>query len=185
MRMGHRKLQPPPCLGRASSAGCPPRSAPAALCCHSTGQTAYRQRHTCQRTLLSTSSSGQDVALWPREPRFKSWSGHLCQAQLPSAWVFPTFCPLKLRTAAPITRLFSHSACPSLATVRRKAVIHGSLCQQEINSSGIARSGSTSSSGQDVASWPRQPRFKSWCGHLCQAQLPSAWVLLAACPLKL
>ena len=26
---------------------------------------------------------------------------------------------------------------------------------------------STSSSGQDVALWPRQPRFDSWCGHFC------------------
>ena len=25
--------------------------------------------------------------------------------------------------------------------------------------------GSTSSSGQDVALWPRQPMFKSWCGQ--------------------
>ena len=24
----------------------------------------------------SLSSSGQDVALWPRQPRFKSWQGH-------------------------------------------------------------------------------------------------------------
>ena len=28
---------------------------------------------------------------------------------------------------------------------------------------------STSSSGQDVALWPRQPRFKSWCGHRAMA----------------
>ena len=89
MRMGHRKLQPPPCLGRASSAGCAPRSAPAALCCHSTGQTAYLQRHTCQRTLLSTSSSGQDVALWPRQPRFKSWCG---QSKLHNRTIRPLIC---------------------------------------------------------------------------------------------
>ncbi len=32
--------------------------------------------------------------------------------------------------------------------------------------------GSTSSSGSEVASWPRQPRFDSWCGH----RLGACWV---------
>ena len=46
---------------------------------------------------------------------------------------------------------------------------------------------STSSSGQDVALWPRQPRFKSWCGHFGgMATLPLPCQLLrAACPLAL
>ena len=46
---------------------------------------------------------------------------------------------------------------------------------------------STSSSGQDVASWPRQPRFKSWCGQFGGvAMLPWPCRLLpVACPLAL
>ena len=34
-----------------------------------------------------------------------------------------------------------------------------------------ARIKTTSSSGQDVVLWPRQPRFKSWCGHRAMALL--------------
>ena len=46
---------------------------------------------------------------------------------------------------------------------------------------------STSSSGQDVALWPRQPRLKSWCVQFAKvAMLPLPCQLLhAACPLAL
>ncbi len=36
----------------------------------------------------------------------------------------------------------------------------------------------TSSSGQDVALWPRQPRFDSWCGQVSCATLRSGAILL-------
>ena len=36
---------------------------------------------------------------------------------------------------------------------------------------------STSSSGQDVALWPRQPRFNSWCGHRAMALLADMLML--------
>ena len=62
-------------LSCTSSTGCTPAwfLAPGAGL---TTNTLWGEPPSLPNFLLSTSSSGQDVALWPRRPRFKSWCGH-------------------------------------------------------------------------------------------------------------
>ena len=134
---------------------------------------------------MSTSSSGQDVALWPRQPRLKSWCGQQLAVIAHRAVCLGGLSPSCMQAV-------NHER----ATAERPALSHGCLavllgshtwpgCRRHRGDSGpctappatagassradMARPAvghmSTSSSGQDVALWQRQPRLKSWCGQ--------------------
>ena len=131
----------------------------------------------------------RNLALCPRQPSFDSWCGHAGTLQRYAAkW-----------TACQLTGVdvwwWSRMRNPDRSTNSRCSGPPGhrwhryhaqwiwkvfnfpgsldtrfsSLCDMHLG----ARFKTTSSSGQDVALWPRQPRFDSWCGHaglLCTAR---------------
>ena len=61
------------------------------------------------------------------------------------------------------------SCAPAWAAVPAARPVLAQACLCILHSSPT-----TSSSGQDVALWPRQPRFDSWCGHVAGPRCPLA-----------
>ena len=147
--------------------------------------------------LLSTSSSGQDVASWPRQPRFDSWCGHAGALQRYAATdrapagrlrclvVFTdaqSRLERKLQMQRPARAQMASISCPVDLEVfdlpgSLRARFSSSLSNMHVG----ARFKTTSSSGQDVALWPRQPRLKSWCGQCAKvAMIPRTLAFQAA-----
>ena len=141
----------------------------------------------------STSSSGQDVALWPRQPRVKSWCGHMPRARWPKCWgtclVTATVAVGKVNATTNPGTCFHHNyssgrprwatlSCtlrPESGNLKKQPSLTGRSLFEVLKPFQIFFGAwPTSSGGQDVALWPRQPRFKSWCGQTVPGR---DWVL--------
>ena len=118
------------------------------------------------------SPSGQDVASWPRQPGvdtglWLSMPACSCEVCACVSGIY-IFHDLLVRSRDIATR---HVTVVVDNTDRRRSADDLGLLVPLRIFREVFYSRSTSSSGQGVALWPRQPRFKSWCGHRLLALL--------------
>ena len=124
--------------------------------------------------------------MWPRQPRFKSWCGQTALRRHPVLPVLVRALALGVgRLSCPVCAAALHDwpswlatcACPSSAAGGATSCWLHWTWQVDTLQGGLLPK-SASSSGQDVALWPRQPRFKSWCGQTTLRRHPVLPVLV-------